>query len=93
LNWLWLRVYIVISAVIIPGVICLVSNGLIFLHVRSSSRRIQTRPAAPNESQRVNLSRRDIYLLRHMIIMFCVSVGGQAPSSIARIVQRYTPVS
>jgi hypothetical protein len=25
--------------------------------------------------------------------MFCVLVGGQAPSSIARIIQRYSPVS
>ena len=27
-----------------------------------------------------------------MIIMFCVLVGGQAPSSIARIIQCFTPV-
>ena len=78
--------------IVMPCVVCLVSNGLIFYHVHASSRRVQT-GAVPNEGQRRPVSQRDLHLLRHMIIMFAVSVTGWAPTSISRILEKYISVS
>ena len=61
---------------VLPLIICVTSNVLIFSYVSSSSRRVQT-GTVPDETQRRTISNRDLHLLRHMIIMFCVSVGGQ----------------
>ena len=70
----------------------MIAHALIFSYVSSSSRRVQT-GAAPHEGQRRPISNRDLHLLRHMIIMFCVSVGGQTPFIITNVVHTYTPVS
>ena len=77
---------------VLPLIICVTSNVLIFSYVSSSSRRIQTGPAS-GERQRRTISIRDLHLLRHMIIMLCVSVGGLIPVHLNSIVSMYTPVS
>ncbi len=50
-------------------------NVVLFNYVRSSTRRVQPlnqQPAQP-------IHRRDLYVIRHMIIMFCIFVGGWTP--------------
>lgn len=42
---------------------------------------------------RQKISRRDIYLLRHMVLMFCVFVGGWAPTFSMPIITYYTPIN
>ena len=55
---------------------------IIFHHVRSSSKRIRPSLISNDQSEQRIIPRRDIYLLRHIIFMFCVFIGGWCPSSI-----------
>ncbi|CAF1201801.1 unnamed protein product [Adineta steineri] len=79
---LWKKIYKYVMVVIIPSIICLVNNMMIFKYVRSSTNRIQTslEDAKNNAHQRQHLSRRDLHLLRHMIVMFCIFVAGWSPA-------------
>ncbi len=69
--------------VIVPSLINTFVNVLIFVHVRSSSRRVrpQTVSAMTNmiNTQESRISRREISLLRQMIFMFSMFVGGWTP--------------
>jgi hypothetical protein len=71
-------------AVIISSILCLMINVFIFINVHSSSRRIQ--PQSPYDVQYCTLSRRDIHLLRHIIFMFCIFVGGWTPNCLSAII-------
>ncbi len=64
---------------------------LIYQYVRSSSRRIQPQTIS-KDIQKLKISRRDIFLIRHMILMFCIFVGGWAPVYIIPIITDYMPV-
>ena len=77
---------------ILPAVICVFTNTLIYRHVRSSSNRAQS-PDATNASNRRHVSRRDIFLLRHMVIMFAVFVLGWAPWMTGYVVGYYVRVA
>ena len=63
---------------IVPFLISLVANLVIFIHVRSSSRRVHAEHSLAQHSTgnmlqtRSRVSRRDLHLLRHTIIMFCI---------------------
>ena len=76
--------------VIIPSLICSIAHLIVFNYVRSSSRRIQpsfqitTNHLNNHQQQRIN--RRDTHLLRHMIIMFSIFVGGWSPIYIYTII-------
>lgn len=89
-NPLWSQIYQLTITVIVPSLICLVINLLVFNYVRLSSNRI--RPVTRTESidskstQSKLLTRRDRYLLRNIIIMFCVFIGGWSPVYITVIV-------
>lgn len=84
-------IYTLIVTDIIPSVICLIINLSIFRYVRLSSKRIQ--PAlqmtrnGPNTNQPRRITRRDLHLLRHTIVMFCLFIGGWSPIFILRIFQ------
>ena len=77
---------------IIPAVICVVTNALIYRHVRASSNRVQVHSVSM-ANDRGNISRRDIFLLRHMVIVFFVFVIGWTPWVSTSIAWRYTAVS
>jgi hypothetical protein len=70
---------------------CLVINMLIYHHVRSSSLRVQPQIISSN-IQLTKISRRDIYLLRHMVLMFCIFVAGWTPTFIIPILRYYTSI-
>jgi hypothetical protein len=70
--------------VIIPGLICLILNMIIFNYVRTSTNRIQPISTTVTNNQHIN--RRDKHLLRHIIIMFCIFVGGWSPIYIYQLV-------
>jgi len=61
--------------VFIPSLIYLIINVVLFKYVRSSSRRVHPL----NQQQAPPIPRRDLYVIRHMIIMFCIFVGGWTP--------------
>ena len=68
----------------IPSILCLILNLLIYKYARSSTRRVQPQRHS-GENQQPKINRRDMFLLRHMILMFCIFVGGWAPVYIAII--------
>ncbi len=63
---------------------------IIFKHVRLSSNRIQpasqTTRDSSNHIQLQGITRRDVYLLRHIILMFCIFIGGWGPAYIIGVV-------
>ncbi|CAF1284384.1 unnamed protein product [Adineta steineri] len=92
---LWKQIYRFVMVVIIPSIICLVNNMMTFKYVRSSTNRIQTslEDAKNNAHQRQHLSRRDLHLLRHMIVMFCIFVAGWSPIYICSAISSVTSIT
>jgi len=76
----WVTVYNLVLIVILPLIIIVVFNAIIFLKVRSSSRRIHT-IALPSTAaiDRRQQNARDVHLLKHMLFMFVVFIMGWAP--------------
>lgn len=64
--------------VVIPGLVFLLTNVLIFIRVRQSTRRTQIQ-SSHTGNQRDQFSRRDLHLFRHMFVMISIFIGGWAP--------------
>jgi len=67
--------------VIVPFIVFLVTNLLIYIHIRSSTFRVQSRVLSVTENNMNNvrqakISRRDVHLLRHMIVILLIFLGG-----------------
>ncbi|CAF1276576.1 unnamed protein product, partial [Adineta steineri] len=69
------RIYVLILVVIVPSFIYIITNLIIFNHARTSTNRVQ----ALNQQENKTFSRRDLYLLKHMIVVYCIFVGGWSP--------------
>ena len=74
-----MSIYQIIINVFIPALVSFVFNTLIFMHVHSSTRRVRCFSEGEQHRSAVRISRRDLYLLRNMIYMFAVYVGGCGP--------------
>jgi uncharacterized membrane protein YbjE (DUF340 family) len=89
--------YALAIIIVVPVSVIVVINIIIFKYVQSSSRRIQpvsrTTITNHNHGQKPKINRRDIHLLRHMIIMFFVFIVGWVPIYITSIIQLQTSVS
>ncbi|CAF3256816.1 unnamed protein product [Rotaria socialis] len=89
----WMSYYALAITIVIPMSVCVVANIIIWKHVKSSLRRIrpllQPRIATDTVNQQSKINRRDIYLLRHMIIMFIVFVAGWVPIHIILILMNH----
>ncbi len=90
-----MEIYAVIMAAIVPSLINTIVNVLIFSHVRSSSRRVQpqTVTSVTNviNTQEPRISRREISLLRQMIFMFSMFVGGWTPVYLTVLILHFMP--
>jgi hypothetical protein len=75
----WRKIYTLIMIVVVPLIICFINNTIIFNYVRASTNRVQPLAVDTKKNQHQATNRRDLYLLRHMIIMFCIFVGGWSP--------------
>ena len=66
---------------IIPCICILIINTVIIRHVRLSSRRVQPQTQTDRimSIKEHKISRREMYLLRHLVFMFCVYNIGWAP--------------
>ncbi|CAF0859162.1 unnamed protein product [Adineta ricciae] len=94
-NEFWMTVYTLVTAVVVPSLVNFILNSMIFGHVRSSTRRVQPQnPSAwasrittqqENRQQAPKISRREISLLRQMIFMFAMFIGGWSPVFIVDI--------
>ena len=71
---------------IIPSLIYLITNIIIFKYACSSSNRVQKPSTIPSNNLQQHINRRDMHLLRHMIIMFCIFIGGWSPLYIYMII-------
>jgi len=83
--------------VIVPSLINTFVNVLIFVHVRSSSRRVrpQAVPSVTNIiiTQEPRITRREISLLRQMILMFSMFVGGWTPVYVTVLILYFMPLN
>ncbi|CAF1506596.1 unnamed protein product [Adineta steineri] len=80
----WLGPYIFFVVLVIPAVVFVISNGIIYFTVRASSRRVHT--ITENSSGNFSIERlssRDIRLLKHMVFVFIVYLTGWSPIYIA----------
>ncbi len=93
----WMVYYALAIIIVVPVSVIVVINIIIFKYVQSSSRRIQpvsrTTITNHNHGQKSKINRRDIHLLRHMIIMFFVFIVGWVPIYISSVIQIQTSVS
>ena len=91
----WIVVYRLIMNMIIPFICILVINIAIIRHVRFSSHRVQpqsqTDRIVPVKKRKI--SRREIYLLRHLSFMFCIYIIGWTPLCLLPLVTygKYVP--
>ncbi|CAF1210294.1 unnamed protein product [Adineta ricciae] len=78
----WIYTYILVIIVVLPTIISIVFNLIIFITVRSSARRIHETTTITVLSE-TNTSRqqhaREMRLLKHILFMFAVFVLGWAP--------------
>ena len=77
--------------VIIPSLICLIINIIIFKYVRTSTSRVQTLSAVVTYTPHQYLSRRGLHLLPHLIFMFCIVVGGCSPINLYLFINWVNP--
>jgi hypothetical protein len=81
---------------VIPAICLAITNSIIFNYVRRSTRLLQLMNV--DSAQAVTLSRREAYLLKHMIFMFTVNFCGWAPIytvlavNLSLIVTAFSPV-
>ena len=72
----------------LPSIVNVALNLLIFHHVRLSTRRVQA-----HTNQMLNFSRRDISLLRQMICMFIAFIGGWSGIYISIIITQFIKIN
>ena len=88
---MWARIYALAIVVILPSLICLIVHVIIFNYARSSTRRVQPNLASVTSATAIQhtprISRRDIHLVKSMVIMFSIFVGGWSPIYVFAIVQ------
>ncbi len=92
-----MRIYTFILTVCVSLFINIILNILIFVHVRTSTRRVQPQMTITNingeNNQQPRITRREIFLLKQMIFMFCVFIGGWTPVYSIVIISEYITVN
>jgi hypothetical protein len=83
---------------IVPILINIVLNILIFRHVRSSARRVQPAQSVitattGNINQQQRISGREIALLRQMIFMFTMFIAGWSPTFLLIAIAEFMQVN
>lgn len=88
-----MRVYTFIFTVLIPIILMIVLNTLIFKHARSSTRRVQPQMIAATltdgNSQQPRIRRREMVLLKHILLMSATFTIGWTPAYAVVIFNRY----
>ncbi|CAF0953231.1 unnamed protein product [Adineta steineri] len=77
-----LNFYSLCAVVIVPSIVNIIFNSLIFISVRSSTRRIKalTTTTTITVTNITHQDKRDTYLLKHIVFMFIVFISGWAPN-------------
>ncbi|CAF4024008.1 unnamed protein product, partial [Adineta steineri] len=75
-----LNFYSLSVVVIVPSIVNILFNSLIFISVRSSTRRIKALTTTTTTVTNItHQDKRDTYLLKHIVFMFIVFISGWAP--------------
>ncbi|CAF1386025.1 unnamed protein product [Adineta steineri] len=98
---LWMRIYTCVLSVVVPTLINTILNILIFIHVRSSSRRINPRTtdtsintiAQREKQERQQANRRDLALLRQMTFTFVIFITGWFPVFLVFIISYFININ
>jgi hypothetical protein len=93
-----LAIYLIATVAIVPIIINIVLNILIFRHVRSSARRVQPAQSVitattGNINQQQRISGREIALLRQMIFMFTIFIVGWSPNFFFLVIRQVMHVN
>ncbi|CAF4065174.1 unnamed protein product [Adineta steineri] len=92
-NTPWMQMYTLFMVVPVPALINTALNMGIFLYVRSSTRRIQPRTMTVFTTGSINrqptISRRDIALMKQMIYMFTMFIGGWTPPYLLLVIDTF----
>ncbi len=90
----WLSFYSLLIIVILPSIVNVVFNILIYFSVRSSTRRVHALATITSVAARTNhRNARDIYLLKHMFFVFVVFVLGWTPIYFLALFNLYETVT
>ena len=65
--------------VLIPSFVYGIINLIIFKKVRSSTNRVQSTNATEHNERNPPIPRRDLHLLRHLVVLFCIFIAGWGP--------------
>lgn len=88
-----MRIYTCALVTFVPSIINIIVNVFIFIHVRSSVRRVnpQINSAVPNtiNAPQQKISRREISLLQQMTFMFSMFVVGWSPSYLTILISYF----
>jgi hypothetical protein len=92
----WLRIYGYVLTSLVPALINVLPNVLIFSYVHSSTHRIQPHRSsaltATVSVQHPKVNRREIALLKQMTYMFVLLIIGWNPIFIITVINSYTAV-
>ncbi|CAF1185142.1 unnamed protein product [Adineta steineri] len=75
----WISFYTFIILIILPTILNIIFNSLIFILVRSSTRRVRTLAITKTSVVNSNYSARDIHLLKHILFISVVFLLGYVP--------------
>ncbi|CAF1108759.1 unnamed protein product [Adineta steineri] len=88
---IWIEVYGFLLTVIIPSLSFTIINIMTFKYVHSSTNRVRSLSVVSRNNRHRHIKRRDLHLLRHMIVMFCIFVGGWSPIFVYSLIVFTTP--
>ena len=78
-----MHIYLWAIIIVVPALLNLIVNLSIFNYASASSRRVQTQSISGElnvgHMQQTGVNRRELHLLRQMIITFCIFIGGRDP--------------
>lgn len=88
-------IYAFLLIVVLPSVINVTFNALIYFSVRSSTRRVQALTTTGNTAMKTNSYQhsRDLYLLKHMSAIFIVFILGWGPIYILPVLRLQTSIT
>ncbi|CAF1185130.1 unnamed protein product [Adineta steineri] len=78
------QIYVLIIIGVIPAILLIITNGIIFISARKSTQRVQ--PMNGDRTTTSTFTQRDIRLLKHMVFIFAVFFCGWVPMFIIAVI-------
>ncbi|CAF1495470.1 unnamed protein product [Adineta steineri] len=78
------QIYVLIIIGVIPAILLIITNGIIFISARRSTQRVQ--PMNGDRTTTSSFTQRDVRLLKHMVFIFAVFFCGWVPMFIIAVI-------